>query len=86
MIKYPATGWLTISEVQSVIIMAGHGSMQADMVLEKELRVLRFDPQGAGSDLCHWAQFEHRRPQSLPPHSDISFNTRPYLLQQSHTS
>ncbi|KAL6091852.1 hypothetical protein STEG23_032202, partial [Scotinomys teguina] len=28
------------SEVQSIIIMVGLGSMQADMVLEKELRVL----------------------------------------------
>ena len=27
--------WLTLSEVQSIIIMAGHGSKQADMVLER---------------------------------------------------
>ena len=33
------TGWLVISEVYSIIIMGGHGGMQADMVLEKELRV-----------------------------------------------
>ena len=87
MSKHPATGWLTISEVQSVIIMAGHGSMQADMVLEKELRVLRFDPQEAGSDPCHWAQLEHRRPQNLPPtvtyflkHKAIPTPTKSHLL------
>ena len=32
-------------EIQSIIIMVGHGGMQADMVLEKELRVLFFDLQ-----------------------------------------
>ena len=31
-------GWLTYSsEAQSIIIMVGHGAMQADMVLEKKL-------------------------------------------------
>ena len=35
--------WLTVSEVQSIITMAGHGSVQASMVLEKELRVLHLD-------------------------------------------
>ncbi|KAL6084023.1 hypothetical protein STEG23_029938 [Scotinomys teguina] len=37
-------GWLTVSEVESIIIRAEHGGMQADMVLEKELRVLHPDP------------------------------------------
>ena len=27
--------WLTVSEVQSIIIMVGHDGMQADMVLER---------------------------------------------------
>ena len=36
------------SEVRSIIIMVGHGGIQADMVLEKELRVLHPDPQAAG--------------------------------------
>ena len=31
----------------------------ADMVLEKELRVLRLDSQATGSGLSHWAFFEH---------------------------
>ena len=39
---------LTVSEVQSIIIMLRHSSMQADMVLEKELKVeeLHFDLAG----------------------------------------
>ena len=27
-------GWLTVSEVESIIIMVGHGGLWADMVLE----------------------------------------------------
>ena len=33
-----------ISEVESIITMVGHGSVQADMVLEKKPRVLHLDP------------------------------------------
>lgn len=33
--------------------MVGHGGVHADMVLEKELKVLYFDPQAAGSELKH---------------------------------
>ena len=33
-------GGFTVSEVESIIIMEGYGSVQADTVLEKELRVL----------------------------------------------
>jgi hypothetical protein len=32
-----------------------HGGMYADMVLEKELRVLFLDPQAAGDCVLHWA-------------------------------
>ena len=39
--------------------MVGHGSMQADMVLEKELRVLYLDPQATGSELRHCEWLEH---------------------------
>ena len=31
--------------------MVGHGDMQVDMVLEKELSVLHLDPQVTGSEL-----------------------------------
>ena len=39
-----------------------HGGVQADMVLEKELRVKKephLDPQATGSKLSHWAWLEH---------------------------
>jgi hypothetical protein len=41
-------GWLTLSEVQPIMITYGrkHGSIQVDMVLE-ELRVLYLDPKSA---------------------------------------
>ena len=34
------------SEVWPIIMVGGNGSMQADMVLEKELRVPHLDKQG----------------------------------------
>lgn len=43
------SGWFTISEVQPIIVMVGHGSIQADKVLE--LRVLHLDRQATGSKL-----------------------------------
>jgi hypothetical protein len=45
-----------------------HGSTQAGMVLEQEFRVLPLNPQAAEGDYVpHWAELEHRRPQSPPP-------------------
>jgi hypothetical protein len=44
-----------------------HSRMQADMVLEKLLRVLHLDPQTSGDCLPYWAYLEHRRSQSPPP-------------------
>lgn len=38
------------SDVQPIILMAVHGDEQTDRVLEKELRVLQLDPQGAEGD------------------------------------
>jgi hypothetical protein len=43
-----------------------HGSMQADMVLEKELRVLYLNWQEAERER-HWAWLEHLKPQNPPP-------------------
>jgi len=45
--------WLIVSEVQSIIILAGSmvASRQADMMLEEELRVLHLDPNTAGRSL-----------------------------------
>ena len=56
---------------------------QADMVLEKELRVLHLDWQAAGRETPDLARaFE----TSKPTPSDILPPTRTYLLQQVHTS
>ena len=44
-------GLLMVSEVQSIIMTEGHGSVQADVVLEKELRVLHLYWQATGSKL-----------------------------------
>jgi hypothetical protein len=41
-----------------------HGSIQPDMVLEKDLRVLHLDPQANGDSVLYWAEHEHLRPQS----------------------
>jgi hypothetical protein len=39
-----------------------HGSIQADMMLEKELRVLHIDLWAAEGNnwVSHWAELEHR--------------------------
>ena len=60
-------GRLTGSEVLFIAVMARsmEACMQADMVLEKELRVLHLDQQE--ETVSHWAWPEHLRPQS-PPH------------------
>jgi hypothetical protein len=43
-----------------------HGSIQVDMVLEKELRVLHLDPKVSKVDCVPYLE-EHKRPQSPPP-------------------
>ena len=54
-----------------------HGSMQADMVLPKELRVLHHDPQATGSELSTTlgAACAKETSESTSP------LTRPHLLQ-----
>lgn len=44
-------GSLTVSKVHSIIIVTGAQQLQADTVLEKELRVLHLDPKATGSEL-----------------------------------
>ena len=39
--------------VHSYLVL--HDGVQADMVMENELRVLHLDPQATGSELYHWA-------------------------------
>ena len=47
-----------------------HGKIQADMVLEKELRVLHLDLQTSYGDCVpHWAELEHK---TLKPTSTVT--------------
>jgi bacteriorhodopsin len=47
--------WLTVSEVQSIIVMVGSMAASSQTVLEKELRVLHLDLQVAEGDyVLHW--------------------------------
>jgi hypothetical protein len=66
-------GWLTGSEVQSIIIEAA--SIQADMVLEKELRVLHLDPKAERRELSSRQLGRVSKPTPKVAH----------ILQQGHT-
>jgi hypothetical protein len=79
-------GWLTVSEVQSIIIMVG--SMKADTVL-KESRVLQLDPKATRRRLISAGKQDEalfytewclstKSPQSQP-HTDTLPPTRPHL-------
>jgi hypothetical protein len=57
--------------------MVGNVGMQAEIVLEKELRVLYLDLQAARRDCDTLARLELLRPQSSPV---------THFLQQGHTS
>jgi hypothetical protein len=63
-----------VLEVQSIIIMAVH-SMQADMVLEKELKGLHLDPKAARRlSLPYWMKLEPRSLKADPTHRLTSSN------------
>jgi hypothetical protein len=51
-----------------------HGGIQADMVLEKDLRVLHLDPQAVGNDLMLFLQQDHTYSNKVTPPS----STTPY--------
>jgi hypothetical protein len=56
-----------------------HGSLQSDMVLEKELRVLHLDLQAAERErVTHCTWLAHLKPQNPYPVT--------HFLQQGHTS
>jgi hypothetical protein len=70
-----------------------HGCIQADVVLEKDLRVLHLEPKATrrrlsspgtqeeeGRCLLHWAELEHRTSKPRP-HSDSLPPARPHPLQ-----
>jgi hypothetical protein len=44
-----------------------HGSVQADMVLARELIVIHLELKAAGDCVSYWAEFEHRRAKSPLP-------------------
>jgi hypothetical protein len=61
-----------------------HGSIQADMVLEKELRILHLDWKATGN--CYTGQSLSIGDLKACPHNDTLPPTRPHPLQQGHTS
>jgi hypothetical protein len=64
-----------------------HGSVQADMVLEKKLRVLHLDLKAAEGDRFTLARLEPYETLKSSLHSDTFPLRRPHLLlQYSHTS
>ena len=64
-----------------------HGSRQAEMVLEKELRVLDFYPKAAirRLTLLHWGLSMTLGALRACLHSDTFPPTRPHLFYQGHT-
>jgi hypothetical protein len=58
-----------------------HGYVQAEMMLERELRVLLLDQQAAGR-VSHWTWLWRWKLQSPPP-NDMLPPIRPHLLNAS---
>lgn len=46
--------------------MARHRGIQADMFAGEGGELLHLDLLARGSELCHWVQLKHRRPQNPP--------------------
>ena len=61
------------------------GVVQADMVLEKELRVLHLGSQAAEATPCHTEYSLSNGDLQAHPHSDTLHPTMPQLLKQSQT-
>ena len=86
------SGWLTDSEVQSIVILVeGMASIQVDMVLEKELRALHTDPWQQEERLWAWnGILETSKPSSTPipscHHPHTFFPTRTHLLILSNSA
>lgn len=66
--------------------MAGHGHMQADILLLKELWVLYFDLQAVGATVCHTGYRLSIGDLKIHPHSDTISLTNSHPLQKGHTS
>ena len=67
----------TVSEVQSLVIMVGYCSIQADVVLERQLRVLHI-VQATGSGLSHWCGFSIY--ETSKPYTTVT-----HFFQQGHS-
>lgn len=65
--------------------MAGHSAMQADIVLEKGLKVLHVDTEVVKGVCVPLVRHEHIRPQNLPPQG-LTFLNKATPIPQSHTS
>jgi hypothetical protein len=75
-------GWLTVSEVQSIIIMAGQVRHGAEEGVESSI----FGSSGSWKETeSHQAWLEHLK-LKVHPHRDTLSPTRPHPLQQGHTS
>jgi hypothetical protein len=59
--------------------------MQADMMLERWLRILHQDPQAAGRER-HWAWLVLFRPQSPPPVTHFLQYGHTYFLKATPTN
>ena len=65
--------------------MEEHGGVQADMVLEKEQKVLHLGPQEAEGTVCHTEVSLSIEDFKVNPYSGTVSTTRPQLVEQSHT-
>jgi hypothetical protein len=67
-------------------MMRTMAAMQADMVLEKELRNIQLDPQAAETVVYNTRHFLSIYDFKVSPYCITLLPTRPYLLQQAHKS
>jgi hypothetical protein len=67
-----------------------HGSLQADMVLEKEQQILHLDLQVTEEPVCHREHtlniYDFKGSHMTHPHSATLPPAMPQLLQQGHSS
>lgn len=76
-------GWLIVSQVYSIIIMARHGGVQAIIVLEKKLRVyiLIYNQQEMNCATWHSLRVGDHK---ACPYTNILSSIRAHLLQQGY--
>ena len=77
-------GWLTFSEIQFIFNMVRHGSVQVDMVLEKQLRIFHL-VQAKEVFLASGRNLEHIRDLKVSLHGD-ALPPRPHTYSNKATS